>query len=290
MVSKKKLKEIITKHSLNIDLEENIMSLVYHFKNEVRRTKDPLTEEEHHLFFDFFWNRGNEERETNVSISEKLKQKVIRNRAKIVGYDMVLAGQIEGINITSIIDECHLNSNEESEIWAIFHKLWPGDSARDSDEINGFLGTYQIVEQQLKFFGKINVLDIGCGKNGNGISTLTARYGGKIRGYGVDLDIQEHPSNVNLVKASVESLPFRDNFFDVIYSSYVLYCFNDKRLINVITEILRVLKPNCQFIFDDHNRDFMDYKEKIVPATHVKATVQKGSKSAIVIKKLIPIN
>ncbi len=245
-----------------------------------------MSEEEHELLFDFLWNLGNKERETNIQIQEMLKQKMIENRHNLLRYDMVTVGHIDGGIISDIITNCPLNEIEESELWAIFHKLRHDSSTRDSDQINRKLGTYNIIENKLKMVGKINVLDIGCGKNGNGISTLTARYLGKIKGYGIDLDIQDHPSNVNLIRASAEKLPFRDNFFEVIYSSNVIYYFEGKRLISVIKEILRVLKSGGLFIFDEMNRGFDEYNNIIVPSTGIKAEVIRGKYRILIIKKI----
>ena len=69
-------------------------------------------------------------------------------------------------------------------------------SARDADEINHILGTYTLIEEKLKRSKKIKILDVGCGKNGNGIATLAAKYPERINGFGIDVDIQQHPSNV----------------------------------------------------------------------------------------------
>jgi len=272
-------KRILRKYGLESDLGSS-----YSAYRDIERIGDPLTDDEHLILFDTMWFLGNRKRGSNVSISTPLKLKLIRKRKRLGRYDMVARGHIEGGNINGIIKDGKLNGHEEAEVWSIFHKLWHHDSARDSDEINKILGTYRIVERKIKFFGRINVLDIGCGINGNGISTLTAKYAGKVRGFGVDLDVQKNPSNVKLVIASADRLPFRANFFEVIYSSNVIYYFKGNKIIDVMREVLRVLKPRGMLVFDDNSRGVRDYKEEIIPTTGVRAKIQKYGSAILIIK------
>lgn len=235
------------------------------------------------ILFDTFWARGNEERKSDVKISDKIKIRLINNRKRIETFYLAAIGHIEGSIIPKLINECNLTETEEAELWSIFHKLWHDSSSRDCNKINGELGLYLIIDKKIKWFGKINVLDIGCGKNGNGISTLVNKYGGKIRGFGVDLDIEEHPSNVKLVIGNAEALPFPANKFDVVYSQDVIYYFNNTRIIPVIKEIMRVLNLKGVFLFNDHNRDAEFYKRKVLSVINVNASVvnQKGSVKVI---------
>ncbi|MBI2130601.1 methyltransferase domain-containing protein [Candidatus Woesearchaeota archaeon] len=255
----------------------------YVYEN-IRRMGDPLSEEEHTVLFDTFWNLGIRDRRINVTITlpKHLKIKIIRNRGKLMDFlpnsnDMVYARVAyclyNPLCMPYVIKNCQLNGSEEAELWDIFQKIYGRDvSARACAKINEQLGIYRIIESKSKWFGKINVLDAGCGENGNGIVTLTAKYFSKIDGYGVDVSIKVHPSNmglvkVELVKASLDHMPFRNNFFEVIYSSNVMYYFKDERLIKVVKEILRVLKPRGMFVFDEHNRSVNDYKNDIIPLT-----------------------
>lgn len=276
----KKAEQILKKYGIVFDFNK-----VYKLYNDIKKNDDPLSEEEHRILFDTLWFLGNQKRGSSVSLSLPLKLKLIRNRKNIGSYHMLAQGHIEGGNILSIIKQGGLNESEEAEVWNIFHKLWHHDSARDCDEINRILGTYKIVKHKLKWFRKIKVLDVGCGKNGNGISTLTAKYAGKVKGFGIDLDVQEHPSNVELFTGSVERLPFEDNSFEVVYSSNVIYYFKGKKkIVEVMKEILRVLKSRGMFVFDDNSRKVSDYKDKIIPSTGVKARVLKDGGAILIVK------
>ncbi len=262
---------------------------------------DPLSEEEHIVLFDTFWDLGIRDgiRDKRISgavtLPENLKRRIIRNRDKLMddflpgSNDMVYARVAyclyNPLCMPHIIKNCQLNGSEEAELWDIFQKIYGKDvSARDCDKINKQLGIYGIIESKTRWLGKIDVLDVGCGENGNGITTLTAKYFSKINGYGVDVSIKAHPSNVGLVKASLDHIPFQNNFFEVIYSSNVIYYFKDQRLINVVKEILRVLKPKGMFVFDDLNRSVDDYKNYIVPLTRIKARVYKYGKAILIVK------
>jgi len=199
---------------------------------------------------------------------------------------MVAIGHIEGGNIHHIIKNAGLNKTEEAQLWHIFHKLWPSASSRDSDEINSILRTHELIEKNIHLFGKISVLDIGCGKNGNGISTLTAKYANKVKGFGIDLDIQDHPSNVKLIEGSAKDMPFSDNSFILVYACHVVYYFLDESINELLTEVLRVLKPGGMFVFDDGRRINV-YQDKIIPSTGFSAKVMKhrGTKIKLIVKE-----
>lgn len=287
-MSPDRIKSILAIHNISMDFfdedidRKNLGVFTRHLWENIRDKNDPLTEREHIEIFDFCWALGNQIRGSSVNISERLKLKCIENRHRIE-YDMVLSGDIEDSVIISLKIGGNIKGIDEVEVWSLFHKLRHHDSARDSDEINGILGTYKIIKHKLKWFGKINVLDVGCGKNGNGVSTLAAKYSNKIRGFGIDLDIQDHPSNVTLVKASAKRIPFNDNFFDVIYSCHVINYLGNDKIANILKEILRVLKHTGYFIFNDYQRSWKTYRNEIVPRTSINARVI--SKNPIIIVK-----
>lgn len=101
-----------------------------------------------------------------------------------------------------------------------------------------------------------NVLDIGCG-GGKTIHTLSKMNPhGKI--YGIDYSEQAVENSIKtnkkdvdsgkvLIKqASVSSIPFSNQFFDIITAFQTHYFWPD--LENDVKEIFRVLKPNGHFI------------------------------------------
>lgn len=101
-----------------------------------------------------------------------------------------------------------------------------------------------------------NVLDIGCG-GGKTVSKLCKRIGnGKV--FGVDyseLCIEKskklNKNNImcgkaSVLQASVSSLPFEDNKFDVITAVETYYFWTDK--LNDLKEIYRVLKSGGKLL------------------------------------------
>ncbi|PFN09038.1 class I SAM-dependent methyltransferase [Bacillus cereus] len=100
------------------------------------------------------------------------------------------------------------------------------------------------------------ILDIGCG-GGKTIHTLSKMTpAGKI--YGIDYSEQAVENSINsnrsdvkngkvmIHRASVSSIPFDDNFFDLITAFQTHYFWPDLK--NDIKEIFRVLKPNSSFM------------------------------------------
>jgi SAM-dependent methyltransferase len=174
---------------------------------------------------------------------------------------------------------------EEAELWAIFHTFYKDYSERTCDQVNTLLDIYRILEHKFKFFGKINVLDIGCGKSGMAISTLVTKHPGKIRGFGVDLDIQTYPDNVELHQVSAKKLPFEDLFFDVAYACDVLYyTLDENSLVEIVHEALRVMKKKgCLALNDSRGAAF--YKNTILPRTWIRAKVLEPRFHRILIMK-----
>ena len=96
------------------------------------------------------------------------------------------------------------------------------------------------------------ILDIGCGGGGNIQHFAEIIKDGKI--YGIDYSetavfISRNVNKkyieqgiVEIYKGSVSSLPFNDNYFDVVTGFEVYYFWPD--LIQDLKEIYRVLKPN----------------------------------------------
>lgn len=84
------------------------------------------------------------------------------------------------------------------------------------------------------------ILDIGCGIS----SVLHFLPGERI---GIDplanvyKTIYNYPSNIGIIQAPAEDIPFKDNYFDIVFSSNSLdHCDNVPK---VMQEVKRVLKP-----------------------------------------------
>ena len=90
------------------------------------------------------------------------------------------------------------------------------------------------------------ILDVGCGHS----EDLEPVYAKTNYTYGIDPDrrsIEKNRIIKNKFIASANELPFEDNFFDLVVSSWVLeHLENPKK---VFDEIYRVLKPGGKVIF-----------------------------------------
>jgi len=95
----------------------------------------------------------------------------------------------------------------------------------------------------------IFILDAGCG-NGNYAFYLSNLKYKNI--YAIDLFPSLNTDRFYYQQASIENLPFPDNYFDFIYSNSVIYYLEDPN--RGIIELRRVLKPNGILIFTVHTK------------------------------------
>jgi len=145
----------------------------------------------------------------------------------------------------------------QQEIWDKIASPWKSFRVKPLKEIQDFLKNK-----------KGNLLDLGCGsgRNFTKIEGLT---------YGVDFSekMLEHAKKyakknnikVEFVKAPANSLPFKDNFFDVGIFIAVLHCIETaKKREDTLRELLRVLKPNSEALVSiwDYNQKRFENKEK----------------------------
>jgi SAM-dependent methyltransferase len=83
--------------------------------------------------------------------------------------------------------------------------------------------------EPMKKVKKLKILDIGCGKK---------KYPGSI---GLDSNPK---SDADIFTNIEKKLPFTQNSFDFVYSSHTLEHINPKKLVFVLEEIWRVVKPD----------------------------------------------
>lgn len=87
----------------------------------------------------------------------------------------------------------------------------------------------------------LNILDAGCG---TGLLTKKLKKFGRVVGVDISSDALRfsRKRGINVRKASVDKLPFKDSSFDLIVSMDVIYhnSVNDKK---ALREFFRVLKP-----------------------------------------------
>ena len=111
------------------------------------------------------------------------------------------------------------------------------------DKARSFLGLF------LHYFHKSQVvLDAGCGIGLNALEIaplVKAVYAGDIS-KGHVRRARENlglVSNISFVQADLQSLPFKDGFFDVACCFAVLHHLNETEQENAFAELFRVLKP-----------------------------------------------
>jgi SAM-dependent methyltransferase len=96
---------------------------------------------------------------------------------------------------------------------------------------------------------KSYILDAGCG-NGNYASNLVNM--GYQHVYGIDLFKNHQVDGFTYNQASLNALPFDDNFFDFVYSFSVIYYLSDTE--SGVKELCRVMKPGANLILTAHTR------------------------------------
>ena len=109
------------------------------------------------------------------------------------------------------------------------------------------------------------VLDVGCGP-GNLLEMLDAD---KLIGVDISPTLLEqaknrlsNKSNVELLQANAENLPFPDNSFDRIVCSEVLeHCLHPEE---VVAEIHRVAKPGARVVITVPNENLINFTKRII--------------------------
>ncbi len=126
-----------------------------------------------------------------------------------------------------------------------------------------FLEKYSLKSRNLR------ILDAGCGTGGT-LRHLT-EYG---KAYGLDisqdaLDFCKKRKISNLIQASANNIPFKDNSFDIIISNDVLYHLNVENDLEVLAEFHRVLNESGLLILNLPAYDFLTSKhDKAIGTRH----------------------
>jgi ubiquinone/menaquinone biosynthesis C-methylase UbiE len=102
------------------------------------------------------------------------------------------------------------------------------------------------------------VLEIGAGTGrnlpfyGDGVDALVLTEPEEPMARRLEQRLEEHPREVELVRARAEALPFADGEFDVAVSTLVLCGVDDQA--RALGEVRRVLKPGGALLFIEHVR------------------------------------
>ena len=111
--------------------------------------------------------------------------------------------------------------------------------------------------QLFKEIGYERILDIGCGYGKHSIYLAENNFNVT----SIDINAQaiewlkryidrKSISNITLIQADMNSLPFQDNYFDAVICTSVLHHQDFKQIENSISEIYRVLRRRGYFLFD----------------------------------------
>jgi ubiquinone/menaquinone biosynthesis C-methylase UbiE len=119
-----------------------------------------------------------------------------------------------------------------------------------------FLHNWEQIDSQAK------ILDIACGTGEFERLLLDKNPTQKITGIDISANMlsvarekyQTYP-NIEFQKASVHSLPFDNNCFDVVVSANAFHYFDEPQV--ALAEMKRVLKPNGKIVILDWNKDYL---------------------------------
>ncbi|OGM26054.1 hypothetical protein A3D01_04810 [Candidatus Woesebacteria bacterium RIFCSPHIGHO2_02_FULL_39_13] len=92
-----------------------------------------------------------------------------------------------------------------------------------------------------------SILDLGCGE-GTRLDYLTNKkgVGVDISQVAINLARSSHP-HLKFIKGNLETLPFKDESFDLVYSAFTLEHLNKPK--KVIDEAIRITKPGGNLVF-----------------------------------------
>tara|TARA_Y100000310_G_scaffold327798_1_gene394713 strand:+ start:448 stop:1077 length:630 start_codon:yes stop_codon:yes gene_type:complete len=151
----------------------------------------------------------------------------------------------------------------QKEVWENIAQPWKEFKINPDAEVVDFLKDKK---------GKI--LDLGCGSGRNFVK-LNTEY----KVYGVDFSkemlkyakqfAKKKKTNIEIVNANVNCLPFDNNFFDSAIFIRALHCVDSKKeREKALRELFRVMKPNAEAlisVWDKNQERFKNSeKEKII--------------------------
>ncbi|MCT1563898.1 class I SAM-dependent methyltransferase [Corynebacterium glucuronolyticum] len=146
---------------------------------------------------------------------------------------------------------------DESDAQHASRSWWDGDAGRYHREHQGYFDTFywcpeRVTEEDADLLGDLtdlDVLEVGCG------SAPCSRWLARRRSphllVAFDLSagmLAQAESSLNLVQADATAMPFADNSFDVVFSSFGAIPFVAHPE-TVMQEAARVLRPGGRFVF-----------------------------------------
>ncbi|MDS0524577.1 class I SAM-dependent methyltransferase [Clostridium sp. SHJSY1] len=133
-----------------------------------------------------------------------------------------------------------------------------------NDELGLFKNYDKILEETRRRIIEHNgqyILDIGCG-TGNLCGELNETY--SIIGMDKNLEMlkraKEKYQHINFKIGNFLDTPFKENFFDIVVSTFVFHILNEEEKRIAIKNMLKYIKDNGKIIIVDYM--FLDSKEK----------------------------
>lgn len=154
----------------------------------------------------------------------------------------------------------HLLFNKISSIYGLFYNV----------QLKNYSAIFEKIQSELKLYKYENAIDIGCGTGA--LCNVLSKYKLDVTGIDPAVGMIEtarkriHNKHIKFVQANVlERLPFEDNSFDVVISSFVAHGLNKKERCIMYDEMNRISK-NLVIIYDynEHralHTDFIEWLE-----------------------------
>ena len=143
--------------------------------------------------------------------------------------------------------------NQQEDFWSgDFGKLYTDRNTRQNDELNDIYTTWYgvtRVKMNEAFLSSLpkntRILEVGC-NTGMQLACLrsmgfTSLYGVELQDYAVQ-KAKEYTVGINIIQGSAFELPFKDQFFDLVFTSGVLIHISPDNLSKVFAEMYRCSK------------------------------------------------
>ncbi|MBU3126672.1 pseudaminic acid biosynthesis-associated methylase [Clostridium tagluense] len=168
-----------------------------------------------------------------------------------------------------------MENNYQKSIWnGNFGKEYTERNIYSPTELDEFyLDTYGFsrTDMNLLFLDEMNkekcrILEIGCNV-GNQLRSLQEMgfknlYGIELQNYAVER-AKELTNNINIIQASADDIPFKDGFFDLVFTSGVLIHISPENVVKILEEIYRCSnKYIWGFEYYSENYSEIKYREK----------------------------
>lgn len=143
--------------------------------------------------------------------------------------------------------------NEQENFWeGEFGKNYTDRNTRQDDDLNKIYQTWYGVERKKmneSFLASLpketRILEVGC-NTGMQLANLksmgfTSLYGIELQDYAVQ-KAKDYTQGINIIQGSAFDIPFKDKFFDLVFTSGVLIHISPENLPGVFSEMYRCSK------------------------------------------------